>query len=261
MVSIIMPLYNSQDYIKEAISSVLNQSYMDFELIIINDGSTDRSVEIVESFDDSRIIFLSQNNRGVSSARNRGLDICFGEYITFLDSDDVLPIDSLKSRVEYLEENRDVDLVDGIISVQNSSLSSEMREYKPYYNGYLLDKLLLLDDRVFFNVCYFFRADILDNRQFDTSFTHCEDLLFFIELSQKRAITYGYVEDIIYIYRDTPNSAMSRIDDLERGYISLLKKIRGISHIRVSRIIFLSWLFDGKDIYRAFRSIFRVLSI
>ena len=261
MVSIIMPLYNSQDYIKEAISSVLNQSYIDFELIIINDGSTDRSVEIIYSFDDDRIVFLSQNNRGVSSARNRGLDICSGEFITFLDSDDILPPHSLSKRVEYLERHKNVDLVDGTISIQNKNLTKEMREYRPYYNGYLLDKLLLLDSQVFFNVCYFFRADILNNRRFDTSFTHCEDLLFYIELSQKRAINYAYVDDLIYIYRDTPNSAMESIDGLEDGYVSLLKKIRGISHYKIARMLFLSWLFDGKDIYRAFRSLFRVLSI
>ncbi len=100
LVSIIMPIYNAEKYVAQAIESVLNQTLTDFELILINDGSTDKSAEICASYarDDQRITLIHQNNGGICSARNKGLELAQGEYIAFIDNDDVyLP--------DLLEEN------------------------------------------------------------------------------------------------------------------------------------------------------------
>lgn len=88
--SIIVPLYNKKDYIKRCIESILSQSYTDFELIVIDDGSTDGSSSIANNFShqDNRIVYLCYDNSGVSIARNRGLQIASGEYILFVDADD-----------------------------------------------------------------------------------------------------------------------------------------------------------------------------
>lgn len=88
--SVIIPLYNKEKQIKRTVDSVLNQTYSDFELIIINDGSTDASLEIVNQIKDDRIRIISQPNAGVSFARNRGISEALGEYIFFLDADDLL---------------------------------------------------------------------------------------------------------------------------------------------------------------------------
>ena len=97
MISIIIPLYNKATSIKRTIHSVLSQSYTDFELIIINDGSTDNSAEIVnKQFYDKRIRYIYQDNAGVSSARNRGIKEAIGEWILFLDADDILYPNALK---------------------------------------------------------------------------------------------------------------------------------------------------------------------
>ncbi|WP_019551911.1 glycosyltransferase family 2 protein [Propionispira raffinosivorans] len=100
LVSIVMPIYNAEKYVSQAIDSVLNQTLSDFELILINDGSTDKSAEICASYarDDQRIKLIHQNNGGICSARNKGLTLARGEYIAFIDNDDVyLP--------DLLEEN------------------------------------------------------------------------------------------------------------------------------------------------------------
>lgn len=91
-VSIIMPLYNAESYCAEAIQSVLMQSYVDFELIIIDDGSTDRSLQIAMGYAerDSRIQIIHTENRGVSHARNVGLSKAMGEWVQFIDSDDTI---------------------------------------------------------------------------------------------------------------------------------------------------------------------------
>lgn len=89
MFSIVIPLYNKELSIEDTINSVLNQSFQNFELLIINDGSTDNSAEVVERIDDSRIRLINQNNQGVSAARNRGIEEAKFEWIAFLDGDDL----------------------------------------------------------------------------------------------------------------------------------------------------------------------------
>ena len=90
--SVIMPVYNGEQYLNYSIQSVLNQTYKDYELILVDDGSTDHSLEICEKYQskDERIRVISQENKGISGARNAGIDIATGEYITFMDSDDVI---------------------------------------------------------------------------------------------------------------------------------------------------------------------------
>ena len=87
-ISVILPVYNSEKYIKKSVESVLNQTFTDFELIIVNDGSTDDTINILNSFSDSRIKIINQTNQGPGAARNNALDIAKGDYIMFLDSDD-----------------------------------------------------------------------------------------------------------------------------------------------------------------------------
>jgi len=88
MISVVIPLYNKEKYIKRAIESVLNQTFQNFEIIVVNDGSTDRSAEVVKNIKDPRIKLINQKNAGVSAARNRGIQEAKYEYIAFLDADD-----------------------------------------------------------------------------------------------------------------------------------------------------------------------------
>ena len=91
-ITVIVPVYNSELYLSECISSVLNQSYKKIELLLIDDGSTDKSPIICDKYEriDNRVRVIHQNNMGVSAARNAGLDLAKGEYICFVDSDDTL---------------------------------------------------------------------------------------------------------------------------------------------------------------------------
>tara|TARA_R110002050_G_scaffold300276_1_gene468468 strand:+ start:41121 stop:42059 length:939 start_codon:yes stop_codon:yes gene_type:complete len=87
--SVVIPLYNKEDYIEDTLKSVLNQTFQDFEIIIVNDGSTDRSLETVKSFSDKKIIILNQENRGLSASRNIGIKTSKSKFIAFLDADDL----------------------------------------------------------------------------------------------------------------------------------------------------------------------------
>ena len=103
-ISVIIPLFNREKYIRETINSVLNQSYPEYEIIIVDDGSTDRSIERVKSFNDSRIKVITESNQGVSCARNNGVKIASYDIIAFLDSDDQWKKDFLYW-IDYLSRN------------------------------------------------------------------------------------------------------------------------------------------------------------
>lgn len=104
MVSVIMPVYNAQDYMSETIESVLRQTYSDIELIIVNDGSSDDSERIAKSYEsDSRVKVINQANSGVSVARNNGFANSIGEYILFVDADDILADDMVYTLVNTIE--------------------------------------------------------------------------------------------------------------------------------------------------------------
>lgn len=108
-ISVILPVFNGEKYIKKAIGSVLDQSLADFELIVVNDGSTDNTLKIVNSFDDERIILINQTNQGPGQARNNALKIASGEYVMFLDADDWFLSDALETAYSEAKGN-DTDI-------------------------------------------------------------------------------------------------------------------------------------------------------
>ena len=105
IISVIIPIYNGEKTIRETIESVLNQTFKDFELIAVDDGSTDQTVEIINRIQDSRIKLFSYPNAGLSTSRNRGIAKASGEYISFIDADDLWTADKLESQLKALQEN------------------------------------------------------------------------------------------------------------------------------------------------------------
>jgi len=105
--TVLMPAYNAADFIREAIDSVLNQTFLDFELLIINDGSTDQTKEIIESYSDNRICLVSQENKGIAKALNIGLQLAKGELIARFDADDICLPGRLEKQFSFMEANPD----------------------------------------------------------------------------------------------------------------------------------------------------------
>lgn len=109
LVSIIIPAYNAEKYIGRAIESALGQTYKDIEIIVVDDGSTDRTAEIVRSFQDPKIRYLRQENKFQGAARNYGIKESRGEYITFLDADDMYLPEKVERQVKFLQEHPEYD--------------------------------------------------------------------------------------------------------------------------------------------------------
>jgi glycosyltransferase involved in cell wall biosynthesis len=124
-VSVVIPCYNAQDFIAETVRSVLDQSFGDFEIIIVDDGSTDNSAAIITSLqaEDARIFVLSKTNSGVSDSRNRGLEMSSGKYIVFFDADDIMMPDFLSARVKTLSGNPQAGYcASGIITIDKDGV-------------------------------------------------------------------------------------------------------------------------------------------
>ena len=103
-ISVVMPAYNAEKYIGEAIESILNQTFKDFEFIIINDGSVDHTKEIIREYNDPRIVLLENDkNRGIVLSLNKGLDAATGKYIARMDADDIATKDRLEKQLEFLQ--------------------------------------------------------------------------------------------------------------------------------------------------------------
>lgn len=152
-VSVIMPVYNSEEYLGQAIESILNQTFRDFELLIINDGSTDNSMEIINQYckKDNRIkVYSNESNKGLPYTRERALNLAHGEYIALMDADDISYKERLEIQVRYLDDFNDVFMVASnfdiieeenikknikIILKNNSILENNLLDYKMIFHN------------------------------------------------------------------------------------------------------------------------------
>lgn len=210
MVSIIIPVYNVEKYLDECLNSVLNQTFQNIEVLLIDDGSTDTSLDICREWGrrDSRIVICHQENSGVSSARNKGIDIAKGDYILFVDADDYVDETYVQSLYEKL------DLADVVICGYSRVAECQ----RPI----LLDEegFLKREDLFFHTVCTnivhgsswnkIFRQKILreNHIRFRENIAVGEDLVFVVEYLQYCS-SYYYVNRALYFYRKNKQSAMN----------------------------------------------------
>lgn len=225
LISIVLPVFNAEKYVKTAIQSVLNQSHDNWELLIINDGSSDNSRSIIESFQkDSRINYFEQENKGVSSARNIGLNNMKGGYFCFLDADDTLPPNSLKDRLT-LFENDDVRFVDGSVRYIDEEDIDTGKIWSPNPTDNLLNDLISLKGNVFFGLSWMIRNNKKNRILFEETLTHGEDLWFFIQQAKLDG-KYAFTNSVIYNYRKHDESAMANLEKLANGYHQIGGKIK-----------------------------------
>ncbi len=146
MITVILPVYNVADYLKECLNSLLKQTYKDFELIVVNDGSTDNSLDIVNQYTDKfeKIIVITQKNKGLSEARNAGYSHIKGKYTYFLDSDDFILPNTFENLVDLAEKNQ-LDLIKfDAYSFAEKDVNIQMTNYDS--SGYLQENTVYSRD-------------------------------------------------------------------------------------------------------------------
>jgi len=239
--SIIIPLYNTEDYIEECINSIINEDITDYEIIVIDDGSMDKGVDLVEAMAKQypQYIKLLKNNRkkGVSGARNTGLDVAKGKYIAFLDSDDIVMNNSLSKRLNYLEDNVNVNIVTGdFVAFENvdeivknkgyCSLTFENIGYQVKSDQHIFTKPIDFFVKYF---CVIWMGAVMVRRNhiekigfFDESMTHGEDEELWYRLCSD--ITLGYLNTPMAGYRLRPESATTNLEKKYLGACTLRLK-------------------------------------
>ena len=144
-VSVILPVYNAQSYLRESIDSILAQSFEDFELIIVNDGSTDDSLEIVSSYTDKRITLINQENAGLPVSLNRAIRVAKGQYLARQDADDVSLPSRLEEQVAYLDAHPQCALLGTWADILVENTPTDRRLHHPHLNGDIQIKLLFFN--------------------------------------------------------------------------------------------------------------------
>lgn len=216
MVSIIVPVYNSEKYVKECINSILNQTYSDLELILVENGSTDRSRILCKEFEkeDPRVILLTGKNKGVSAARNKGLRIAQGEFIMFCDSDDLYDPHYIESMIlAYKKEKSDLVISNYRVFYEEYSYNQSPIAVSSLNRDDVLQRIFSDNSIGGFVWNKFFPRKVIENIYFDEDLAICEDLYFVCRVL-KNIKTISYVNNKLYLYREHNQSAIKRIDNM-----------------------------------------------
>jgi glycosyltransferase involved in cell wall biosynthesis len=221
LISIIMPAFNAERYVGKAVRSVLDQSWHHWELIIINDGSTDGTKDVLASFTDPRIKVFHQPNAGVSITRNRALDMAQGDYVAFLDADDILPPRGLGSRAELLLGDPGCAFADGAVFAMDNNTGVLRPIHQPTFHGMAFPKLMGMSPEVFCGQTWMLRRSVIGNDRFPEDMRHAEDLAFYLKLARRG--TYRATTEPVLHYRTGHGSAMSDLDGLDKGYLQLYR--------------------------------------
>lgn len=208
--SVILPVFNGEQHLQKAIDSILNQTFSDFELIIINDGSSDRSLDIIKSYNDKRIVLIDQENKGLAKTLNVGLNIAKGTYIARMDADDIAYPDRFKKQMLYLKQHPEIKLLGGGIEFIDDADNSIGIE-PAYIGSDFLHKFLFKIGNPFKHPTVIFDKEIaVELGGFnETIEKYMEDYFLWSQIA--RNYKTDNVRDILLKYRITPGSIMSSI--------------------------------------------------
>ena len=217
-VSIIVPIYNMDQYLNRCLESIINQTYENIEIILINDGSKDNSLEICKNYakKDNRIMIIDQKNSGVSSARNSGLDKATGEYLAFVDPDDWIDLNAIEKMVNFAEtEKCDIAFFDYKI---NDEIKKSEKVKDKYNKENLSDfvKLLISGEVPGYLWRLLIKKEIINNYRFKLDLPMAEDLIFILEIL-KNVKSLSKSKEAVYNYFLTENSITRGSDKYKRN--------------------------------------------
>lgn len=241
LVSVIIPVYNNEKYLAKTIDSALMQSYVDIEILLINDGSTDNSKEICQRYlEDKRVRYFDHENKGSGYTRNVGISESKGKYIAFLDSDDIWHKDKLEKQILLFERDETIDVVYSRIEVIDAS-DNKFSDYNiRLYSGNILDQLYI--DNFICTSSVVLRKKVLEETGlFDEQFRISQDYEFWLRVALTSK--FAFVNECLVQYRvhdaQISKKVKNRIDALKQIYnkfdknnpkrVSLISKLKSRS--------------------------------
>ncbi len=223
IISVIIPAFNAEKTIKETIESVLSQTFTDFELIVINDGSTDSTLSILDAIEDDRLKVFTYENRGVSISRNCGIEVATGDFIAFLDADDLWTAEKLELQLQALSTNPQAGLAYSWVDRVDQSGQFLRPGGHSTAQGYVYEKLLLRD---FIEGCsspLIRKSALLTVGNFDTLLTHAEDWDLWLRLAER--YQFVVVPRTQVFYRDQIGSASYNVWKMEEGSLTIINHV------------------------------------
>lgn len=221
-ITVLMPAYNAEKYIGEAIESILNQSFSDFELMIIDDGSSDSTMNIVDSFKDARIrVVTNEKNLGLIATLNKGLSLIKTEFVARMDADDISLPKRLETQLKFMRANPDV----GVCGTWYDNILPDGSEkkggrYLPSHNEILFKNLYQL--HIIHGTTMMRMQVIRDNDlSFNPSFSHSEDYDFFARFAEVSKL--HNIQESLYIIRHHEESVSKKFSDVQIGNSNRVK--------------------------------------
>lgn len=202
-VSVLIPVYNMSKYLRECLDSVVNQTYQNLQIVVVDDGSTDNSLDIIREYEqkDERVEVFTQENAGVAAARNNLLSHIKGDYVIFVDSDDWIELNMVEFLVETLKRtNTDIATCSMVKDISNNSFNQEIWEHeKTVYE-------FLRHERISGSLCNkLIKTSLLHNVKFHCGISYGEDALFFWQVI-KNKVRVAVTDKQLYNYRRNPTS-------------------------------------------------------
>lgn len=196
-ISIVLVFYNAEQYIKEAINSILNQSFKDYELLLINDGSTDKSVAFIREFTDKRIRLIHNNHNYIQSL-NIGLKNAGGKYIARMDADDIMHPDRLLVQYSLMEDKPEIDFCSSWYALFSNNNGPTLVCNK--YSGKITDPLVsMLQKNIFMHPGMMFKTDfIIKNKLKYLYYNHAEDYKLWVDAAKSGALFYIEPQVLLY---------------------------------------------------------------
>ncbi len=222
IISVIIPAYNAERTILETIESIQQQTFSDFEIIVINDGSTDKTLELLQNIKDNRLKILSYENGGVCVARNRGISHATGELIAFLDADDMWTPDKLELQLAALQQHPEAGVAYSWTYFMYEQEGSVVPGKPVFFEGNVYPKLLVENFIAHGSNLLIWRKVIESVGEFDSTFPHCADWDFYLRLAAQYPFVLVPKHQIFY--RQSSGSMTSKIDGIEKQMLKLFEK-------------------------------------
>lgn len=219
VISIVIPLYNKEESLAKTLDSILIQTYCNFEVIIVNDGSTDNSLEVVDSYQDRRIKLYTKENGGVSDTRNYGIEHSNGEYIFLLDADDLILPDCLMTLTQLIEKFPDEKVYCGNFNIVEKGTVSRDIVCEEINEGVYHNPIQKIwEGRIFPRTgTLLFKANCINSKtMFDTRLSYYEDLDFIIRLLNFNSIVYS--PKVIFSYVLDHNELSTNVISLQKDW-------------------------------------------
>lgn len=216
LVSVIIPAYNSEKTLLQTVDSVLNQTYQNLELIVINDGSTDNTLAQLETVEDSRLKVFSYQNGGLATARNRGIERASGDYLTFIDADDLWTPEKVEQQVDALQKQPDAGVAYSWTRAMDSTGTLFYDGNSESYTGDVYAPLLRCNFITSGSNVMITKAAIATSGIFDSTLRYCEDWDYYLRLA--RTWPFVVVPRYQILYRQTAGSLSTNVANMEAAY-------------------------------------------